>query len=98
MITNLKARVAALEKTRKWEPTILTMPDGSTRSISGPGDYRLKLLAVVCGNEATPEQEAQLDLIGASVSEEPSDGIAELIRALLNSPTNPPEYNAAKTL
>lgn len=86
MITQLKARVAALEKSRLWGPTIFTMRDGSTRTVSGLGDYLMRLLGLVFDNEVTPQQKAQLDLIGASISEEPSDGIAELIRALLNSP------------
>jgi len=91
MIANLKARVAALEKTSGLHTTVLKMPDGSTRSISGTENYFVRLLGLTFEKDATPEQQVQLDLIRQSVSEEPDDGIVELIRALLNSPLNPPE-------
>ncbi len=89
IITNLKARIAALEKGNLWGPTILTMKDGSERSISGSGDYLVRLLGVVFENDVNPQQKGQLNLIRSSVVITPDDGIASLIRALLNSPTEP---------
>jgi hypothetical protein len=93
IITNLKARIAALEKGNLWGPTILTMKDGSERSIFGSGDYLLRLLNLVFEKDVNPQQTAQLNLIRSSVAIAPDDGIASLIRALLNSPMNPPEIS-----
>jgi hypothetical protein len=85
----LTQRLAALEKGLITEPTILTMPDGRTLTIAGPGDYMVRLLGVVFRG-ATPAQAAQLDLIRRSTQiKEPGGGhMAELVRALLLSPAD----------
>jgi hypothetical protein len=68
---------------------MLTMPDGGTVSLTGRGDYLLRLLGVVFGG-ASPEQSIKLELIRQSTaSNEPGGGsIVDLIRALLMSPVD----------
>ena len=85
----LKRRIEALEMGLITDPTILTMPDGRTVTITGPGDYMVRLLGVVFRG-ATPAQAAQLDLIRRSTEiSEPGGGhMAELVRALLLSPVD----------
>jgi len=87
----LRRRLAALERRLISEPTLLIMPDGSTASIPGRGDYLLTLLAVAAGGaNISPEQAAQLDLIRRSNSAiEPSGGrLVELVRCCLLGPGN----------
>lgn len=43
---NLRRRIAALEKRLIVEPVLLVMPDDSTASIPGRGEYLLNLLVV----------------------------------------------------
>jgi len=83
---NLKRRLKALESKVVVEPIQLNMPDGSTVSLGGNGDYALNLLARVCQEARTPEKE----LIARSVSStEPGGGhLVDLARAILNSPTD----------
>jgi hypothetical protein len=86
---NLNRRLAALEQRLITEPMILTMPDGSTASITGQDDYLLRLFTdATRGNEITPVQAAQLDLIRRSTdSKEPGGSrFAELIRCFLLGP------------
>jgi hypothetical protein len=83
---NLQKRLAALEKGLITEPTVLTMPDGSTVNITGPGNHLVRLLGTVVSGTLSPEQAAQLDLIRqATASKEPGGGLlVELIGALLS--------------
>ena len=83
----LKNRIAALEKGLVTEPTLLTMPDGKTVHLTGRGDQLVRLLGVVF-EEASPEQEAQLNLIRCSTDSREWGGghMVDLIRALLLSP------------
>jgi hypothetical protein len=86
---NLNRRLATLERGFITEPTMLTMPDGSTVSINGPGDYLLQLGGVaVDGESISPQQAAHLDLIRRCTgSKEPGGGhMVDLIRALLLDP------------
>ena len=86
---NLRRRLAALEKRLISEPTLLMMPDGSTARIPGRGEYLLKLLVVAArGANISPEQAAQLDLIGRSTSAMQPDGgrLVELIRCCVLGP------------
>jgi hypothetical protein len=86
---SLRRRVEALEKDLITEPAILTMPDGSTVTIPGGGDYLLRLLEVATHEEsASPEETKHLDLIRCSRdAREPGGGrITEVIRVLLHGP------------
>lgn len=86
---NLHRRLDALEKQFGSEPTILTMPDGSTVCINGPGDYLCGLLGVAFGGESiSPGQERHLELIRQSTgSKEPGGGqLVDLIRCFLLGP------------
>jgi hypothetical protein len=86
---NLNRRLAMLERGFSTEPTMLIMPDGKTVSIDGPGDYLMRLLGVaVDGENISPQQAAQLDLIRrCTASKEPGGGhMVDLIRALLLGP------------
>jgi len=86
---NRERRLLALEERFITEPTILTMPDGSTVTLTGRGDYLLQLFAdATRGNEIAPAQAAQLDLIRRSTdSKEPGGSrFAELIRCVLLGP------------
>ena len=86
---NLRRRLAALEKRLISEPTLLMMPDGSTASIPGRGEYLLKLFVVAArGANVSPEQAAELDMIRRSTDAiEPSGGrLVELIRCCVLGP------------
>jgi hypothetical protein len=84
---NLKKRLAALEKGPNTEPTILWMPDGTSVCLPGNNDHIARLVGTVFGG-ATPEQEAELDLICRSTAIQESGGghMLELLRAILLSP------------
>lgn len=90
--SNIRRRIEALEKGLSrvvGEPTLLLMPDGSTVTITGDGDYLLRLLGVAFGGEnISSEQAAHLELIGkCSDSKEPGGGqLVELIRCFLLGP------------
>jgi len=86
---NLRRRLEALEKRIISEPTLLMMPDGSTASIPGHVDYLFRLFGVaVGGDNISPEQAAQLDLIRRSTgAREPSGGhMVDLIRCFVLGP------------
>jgi hypothetical protein len=85
----LRRRLAALEKRLISEPALLVMPDGSTASIPGRGEYLLKLLVgAASGANISPVQAAELDLIRRSTGAiEPSGGrLVELIRCCVLGP------------
>jgi hypothetical protein len=88
----LEALSRILEKTDTslliTEPTMLTMPDGSTVSLTGPGDYLAPLFGSLFGKSLSSSQAAQVDLIRWSTGvTEPGGGhMVELLRALLHSP------------
>jgi hypothetical protein len=86
-------RIRALEARMVMEAVILRFPDGSTKEISGHGDFLLSLFAGLFGGaELSPAKAAQLDLIRTSVAaEEPGGGhMVELMRCLLNGPAEEP--------
>jgi hypothetical protein len=86
----LEKRIRALEARMIADPVILHFADGSTEEIRGPGDFLLSFFAGAFGGvELSPAQTAQLQLIRQSVdAEEPGGGsMVELLRALLNSPS-----------
>jgi hypothetical protein len=85
---NLRRRLAALEKRLISEPTLLIMPDGSTASIPGRSDLLNLLVVAARGINISPEQAAQLDLIGRSTSAMQPDGgrLVELIQCCLRGP------------
>jgi hypothetical protein len=85
---NLRRRLAALEKRLISEPTLLIMPDGSTASIPGRSDLLNLLVVAARGINISPEQAAQLDLIGRSTSAMQPDGgrLVELIRCCVLGP------------
>jgi hypothetical protein len=85
---NLRRRLAALEKRLISEPTLLIMPDGSTASIPGRSDLLNLLVVAARGVNISPEQAAQLDLIGRSTSAMQPDGgrLVELIRCCVLGP------------
>jgi hypothetical protein len=85
----LHRRLEALEKGLITEPTILFMPDGSTVSINGPGEYLGELLGLALGSEnVSPEQSAHLELIRRCTgSREPGGAhLVDLIRCFLLGP------------
>jgi len=85
----LNRRLAELEKGLISDPTLLTMPDGRVVTITGSGDYLLRLMGAACGGgNLSSEQAAQLELIRqCRRSEEPGGAhIVELIRAYLLGP------------
>lgn len=82
-------RLDALERQFISEPTILTMPDGSTATITGPDDYLVTLLALSTRCEtATPGQAAHLELITRCTdSREPGGAhLVDLICSFLLGP------------
>jgi hypothetical protein len=85
---NLRRRLAALEKRLISEPTLLTMPDGSTASIPGRTDLLNLLVLAAHGINISPEQATQLDLIRRSTDAiEPGGGrLTELIRCCVLGP------------
>jgi hypothetical protein len=85
---NLKRRLKALEKGVVSEPIKLQMPDGSTVTLRGAGDYTLHLLARASRGDRTSES----GLVARSISSiEPGSGhLLDLARAILNSPTEDP--------
>ncbi len=89
MTKTLYRRLAELEKGYITEPTILTMPDGGIATITGSGDYLLRLMtAAWSGKGVTAEQKAHLELIRQCRSSKEPGGarIVELIRAHLLGP------------
>jgi hypothetical protein len=76
---NLSGRLAALEDRLITEPTILTIDDGSTVTLTGQDDYLLRLFTdATRGSGITPAQAAQLDLIRRSVNSKEPGGHALL--------------------
>jgi hypothetical protein len=84
----LHRRLEALEKELVSEAATLTMPDGSTATIPGSGDYLLRLLGRKFDCADNSREQAHLDLIRrATGSEEPGGGrMVELIRCVLLGP------------
>lgn len=88
-MVKLHRRIEALEKGLISEPTILLMPDGSTVSINGPGDYLADLMGTAFGGEnISPKQVEQLEMIRrCKGSKEPGGAhLVDLIRAFLLGP------------
>jgi len=86
---NIRRRLEALEKRLISEPTLLFMPDGSTASIPGRGEYLLKLFVVAArGANVSPEQAKQLELIQRSTGAIKAGGgcLVEVIRCCLLGP------------
>jgi hypothetical protein len=81
----LRRRIEALESALITEPTILVMPDGSTETLPGSGDYMLDLFTRACCRERTEEMES----IARSVSSTEPDGahMIDLVRVCLNGPS-----------
>ena len=87
----LHRRLEALEKRLINEPTILTMPDGTTAIMNGDVDYLRHLLGGIFSNRPISSGQAKhLDLIRRSTESREPDGahLIDLIRALLNSPAD----------
>ena len=87
----LHRRLEALEKRLINEPTILTMPDGTTAIMNGDVDYLRHLLGGIFSNRPISSGQAKhLDLIRHSTESREPDGahLVDLIRALLNSPAD----------
>ena len=85
----VEERIRALESRMVMNPVVLYFSDGSTRNISGPGDFLLSLLlGALAGVNLSPTQSAQLDLIRQSVAAlEPGRGhMVELLKSLLCAP------------
>jgi hypothetical protein len=79
----LKKRLSALEAQHRFEPTIITLPDGSRQTISG----RSLLSAGLWAGAFTPKQVADLDLIRRAVRiDGPDAGLLRLAQAIANSP------------
>jgi len=97
---NLQRRLALLEKQIVSEPTLLTMPDGSTVSMPSRGDYLVRLFAAMIGGEACgPEQARHLDLIrSCTASHEPGGGrLVEVIRCFLVGPVKKDRLQLARS-
>jgi hypothetical protein len=89
----LEKRVRALEARVTTGAVVLHFADGSTRQICGRGDFLLGLFPGACGGQDfSPAQAAQLELIRKSVdAEEPGGGhMIELLRALWHGPAEEP--------
>jgi hypothetical protein len=99
----LEKRIRALESKSTTGAVILHFADGSTRQICGRGDFLLSLFPDSSGGQnLSPAQAAQLELIRQSVdAEEPGGGhMIELLRALWHGPAEeaakrPPDRGAA---
>jgi hypothetical protein len=90
-------RVRALEKRFLVDPVVLYFADGSTRQISGRGDFLLTLLADTCrGADLSPRQAEALELIRRSVGATEPGGarMVELLRLWSNRPQAPDEDDA----
>ena len=86
---NLRRRLAALERQLIVAPVWLAMPDGTTATIPGSGDYLLHLLVVAAGGvNISAEHAAHLELIRRSTSAvEPGGGrLIEVIRCCVLGP------------
>jgi hypothetical protein len=86
MRTDLRRRLEALEQDlSSGEFIVLLMPDGRTETLPGHNDYVLDLLGRAVRGDRTPEME----LIARSQSSTEPDGahMIDLVRALLNGPT-----------
>lgn len=84
----LKRRIEKLEKELRSDPILLHFADGSTRVLRGRRDSLLKLLGAVMNENLSPEEAAQVRLIGQSVAAiEPYGArLCELIRIFLEGP------------
>ena len=86
---SLERRIRALEARLIQDPIILRFSDGSTREISGRGDFLLRLFCGASGGaDLAPWQAEQLELIRRSVAaREPGGGrMVEVLQCLLNGP------------
>jgi len=89
----LEKRIRALEARMLADPVILYFADGTTSEICGRADYLLRLFCAACGGEdLSPRQAAELDLIRDSVSAGGAScaQMTQLIRAFLLGPAEEP--------
>jgi hypothetical protein len=89
----LEKRIRALESKMLADPVILYFADGSTREVCGRPDYLLNLFCAATGGEdLSPRQAAELDLIRDSVSEGGAScaHMTQLIRCFLLGPAKEP--------
>ena len=89
----LERRLRALESKMFADPLTLYFADGSKREICGRGDYLLRLFCAACGGEdLSPRQAAELDLIRDSVAAGGAScaQMTELIRCFLQGPVGEP--------
>ena len=85
----LEKRIDALEARLSPHSVILYLADGTTRAVSGSGNFLYSLLIEACrGSEVSPRRAEQLALIRQSVdSKEPNGGrMCDLIRCFLVGP------------
>ncbi len=85
----IERRLRALESKMLADPVILYFADGTTQEICGRADYLLRLFCTAChGEDLSPRQAADLDLIRDSVGEGGAScaRMTELIRVFLLGP------------
>lgn len=86
-------RIRALEAKMHADPVILYLADGSTREICGRADYLLRLFCAACaGEDLSPRQAADLDLIRDSVAAGGAScaRMTEIIWCFLHGPAEEP--------
>jgi hypothetical protein len=89
----LEKRIRALESRMLADPVILYFADGSTRDICGRAEYLLRLFCAATGGEdLSPRQAGELDLIRDSVSAGGAScaQMTQLIRCFLLGPVEEP--------
>ena len=88
----LEERVKTLETRMFADPVVLHFADRSTRELRGPRGFLLDLFPGLSGENLSPEQAEQFDLIRRCSSvEEPGGGhLAAMLRALMDQPTEEP--------
>jgi hypothetical protein len=84
----LEKRLRALETRVQLDPVILTLADGTSRTIRGSPAHTLCLLRSVFRTDGlTPAEAADRELLRRAVTiKEPSGSLLELAHAILNSP------------
>jgi hypothetical protein len=84
----LEKRLRALESNQRFEPNMITLPDGTVRTFFGSSQYQVSLLAAALGAPGlTSAQVADLDLLRrATTIRGASESWLKYVLAIANSP------------
>ena len=85
MNSKLVMRLEALEQRLNSGAIVLQLPDGSTQSLRGEGDYASYLLCCALRGEQTPDIELIAQSIGP-ITEPGNSRVVEIARALIKRP------------